>query len=861
MATSFTLDVANPAPVAGDGTAATDEDSTVTGSVAALAADPDGDALSFTLVTPPATGTLTMAADGSYVFDPAGGFEGLAVGETATVSFTYRTEDGEGGSATGNVVMTVTGVNDAPVTGAAIATQSVSDGDTVSLDVSGNFSDPDGDTLSYAASGLPAGLVIDPATGVISGTIDGSASVDGPYTVTVTATDPHGGAVASSFSFEVANPAPVALDGTGTTDEDSPLAGTVSSDVTDVDGDSLSYALVTPPAAGTLTFNPDGSYLFDPSGAFDHLGTGETSTVEFTYDVSDGEGGVDRATVTLTITGTNDAPVVGALIGGKTGSDGEPFTLDVSGNFSDPEGDVLSFSASGLPAGLTIDPATGVISGTIDGSASVDGPYTVTITATDPEGGAVATSFTLDVANTVPVASDGSNRTNEDSPVTGSVADDVTDADADTLSYTLLTEPTNGDLTFNADGSYIFDPAGSFEHLALGESQTVTFSYEVDDGEGGKDTANVTLTISGENDAPVVARLIDPVEGHDNKAMEIDISGHFSDIDGTDTLSFAATGLPPGLSIDPATGVISGTIDNLAYVDGPYSVTITVTDPHGATVSTNFSFVVRPDPASFTREPAPVADLPEPESHERDTSNDIAVPGVVVDTVSEISDLHSSADALGVKGVVVQAVNGVRPLTGLSDLGDTPVLAEIRALELLQQQAEAFTTLLDIDLGGDNAETLRGFSLRLGVAPNDVLDPGRIASELAFDTLADDRTIIFEVSERQFDGGSASISGLSATLPDGRPLPSWVQNVGNGTFLIEKPTNVEALDIKIRAILSDGSIVETPLKIELENGQISAAKPSAERAEAKPFTTQLAEAAEAGDQEAEELIAALTAAQ
>ncbi|WP_294949486.1 putative Ig domain-containing protein, partial [Sulfurivirga sp.] len=68
--------------------------------------------------------------------------------------------------------------------------QSSDDGEQISLDASQFFGDPDGDTLTYSASGLPAGLSIDPATGVISGTIDRSASQSGPYTVTVTATDP-----------------------------------------------------------------------------------------------------------------------------------------------------------------------------------------------------------------------------------------------------------------------------------------------------------------------------------------------------------------------------------------------------------------------------------------------------------------------------------------------------------------------------------------------------------------------------------------------------------------------------------------------------------------------------------------------
>lgn len=68
--------------------------------------------------------------------------------------------------------------------------------------------------------------------------------------------------------------------------------------------------LVRGPSVGRLTFNADGTFTFDADGAFDWLAAGRTTTVSFVYQVVDADGDRDMATVTLTITGSNDAPLI-----------------------------------------------------------------------------------------------------------------------------------------------------------------------------------------------------------------------------------------------------------------------------------------------------------------------------------------------------------------------------------------------------------------------------------------------------------------------------------------------------------------------------------------------------------------------
>jgi Ca2+-binding RTX toxin-like protein len=261
------------------------------------------------------------------------------------------------------------------------------------------FSDPDGDLLAYTAaladgSALPTWLRFDGATRTFSGT-PGNADV-GALDLRVTATDALGRAVSDVFTLTIANvnDAPVVQTPLAdqSTAEDAPFRlQAPASAFADIDaGDAL-----------TLTASrADGSALpawlgFDPvTRTFSGTpANGDVGAIEVKLTAKDGSGAVASDVFTLTVTNTNDAPVVSAPLADISTAEDAPFSFQApSSVFADVDaGDTLTFSASRadgspLPGWLTFDAATRTFSGTpLNGDV---GAVEIRLTATDASGAA-----------------------------------------------------------------------------------------------------------------------------------------------------------------------------------------------------------------------------------------------------------------------------------------------------------------------------------------------------------------------------------------------------------------------------------------------------------------------------------------
>ncbi len=299
---TITVNPVNDAPVAANNTYSMLEDSVLVGLAGVLGndLDVDGDPLTAVLVSGPASGSLTLNSNGTFNYTPAANFNGMA-------SFTYRASDGLLTSNLATVTIFVGAVNDAPVA-AGESYNVLEDGvlNVVSRGVLANDTDADGNPLT-------ATLLTGPANGVLILNVDGSftytpnANFNGLDSFTYCAND---GTLSSNLltvTITVAsvNDAPTAGNDSYVIAEDAVLtlaaSGVLAND-TDVEAQPLSPVLVSGPANGRLTLNADGSITYTPDANF-------SGTDSFTYRAADGQSTSSPATVTISVTPINDAPL------------------------------------------------------------------------------------------------------------------------------------------------------------------------------------------------------------------------------------------------------------------------------------------------------------------------------------------------------------------------------------------------------------------------------------------------------------------------------------------------------------------------------------------------------------------------
>jgi VCBS repeat-containing protein len=296
--------------------------------------DPDfsnGDTISVSAydATSAVGATVSVGTNGSLTYDPTGSavLQSLAVGDTNVDSFAYTVEDSTGLSATGAVSITVTGVNDPPVSSNDVGSVDEDNVLTTAPKVLDNDFDVDtGDTFNISASdtnsAAGAAVTVNPdgsysydptAADALQGLSNGVTVVD---TFTYTITDGHNASGTGTVSITVTgvNDAPVANSDTATAEERIILTvaapGVLFNDTDPDIGDALSVISFHAASArgATVTVEADGGYTYDTSTAPTLIGLdpGAAVTDTFQYTVSDNDGSPATATVTITVSASKD---------------------------------------------------------------------------------------------------------------------------------------------------------------------------------------------------------------------------------------------------------------------------------------------------------------------------------------------------------------------------------------------------------------------------------------------------------------------------------------------------------------------------------------------------------------------------
>ena len=322
-----------------------------------------------------------------------------------------------------------------------------------------------------------------------------------------------------SITIVCVNDAPAADDSSGSTAEDTPLTGVVSS--SDIDGGAPQYTISTPPAHGDVALNQTtGAFTYTPDVNYH-------GSDSFTFSVSDNNGGADTGNVSITVTPVNDDPVPND----SSDTTAEDTPGDGSVGASDVDtGDTLTYAVTDPPdhGTLVLDPNTGdyVYTPNPDYNGGDSFSFSVSDGTVTIPGGDV--SLTVTAVNDAPVPNDSSDTTAEDTPGDGSVG--ASDVDGDPLTYVVTDPPDHGTLVLDPNtGGYVYTPHPDYNG---GDS----FSFSVSDGTVTIPGGDVTLTVIAVNDLPIcttaspsIASLWPP----DHSLIDVNVLGVSDPVEGS----------------------------------------------------------------------------------------------------------------------------------------------------------------------------------------------------------------------------------------------------------------------------------------------------------------------------------------
>src|SRR3954452_21989455 len=546
-----------------------------------------------------AYGALALDASGKWTYTLANGtaaVQALAAGETHDETFPVRVTDDKGAFVDQTVTVTVAGTNDTPVITNSAAALAGSVQEDTTLSASGQLAASDvdqGATQTWSIQGNGQGaygaLALD-ASGKWTYTLaNGTAAVQAlaagethDETFPVRVTDDKGAFVDQTVTVTVAgtNDTPVITNSAaalaGSVQEDTTLSASGQLAASDVDqGATQTWSIQGngQGAYGALALDASGKWTYtlaNGTAAVQALAAGETHDETFPVRVTDDKGAFVDQTVTVTVAGTNDTPVITNSAAALAGSVQEDTTLSASGQLAASDVDQgatqtwsIQGNGQGAYGALALD-ASGKWTYTLaNGTAAVQAlaagethDETFPVRVTDDKGAFVDQTVTVTVAGTndTPVITNSAaalaGSVQEDTTLSASgqlAASDVDQGATQTWSIQGNGQGAYGALALNASGKWTYTLANgtaAVQALAAGETHDETFTVRVTDDKGAFVDQTVTVTVAGTNDTPVITNSAAALAGSVQEDTTLSASGQLatSDVDQGATQTWSIQG-------------------------------------------------------------------------------------------------------------------------------------------------------------------------------------------------------------------------------------------------------------------------------------------------------------------------------
>jgi VCBS repeat-containing protein len=456
------------------------EDMILNGNVALNDSEPEGEVMTFSIQSMPAHGSLNMNPNGTFTYIPASNFYGVDL-------FTYQACDIYNQCSSAIVGVEVLFVNDSPI--AYNDTLYMNEDTQGAMSAGTNDFEYDIEPLQFIqAYGPDFGSVVwNESNGQFVYTPN--ENFFGEDVIGYFALDPCGAMDFAEVIVFVAsvNDLPVAESDDFEATEDEALEASVAENDFDIDDTDLTFTLNTTPTLGTIEWNEDGTFVFNPN-------PNQHGLQLLSYTVSDPSGGSDNAMFAIFIEPINDLPVaVADLI---TGSEDTVISGTVATNDSDPDLTPLTYT-------FTPGPYNGVFTGNSNGSFTYTpsedyfGTITIAYQVCDISGACDNSVLTINVlsVNDSPGAGDDSFLVAEETTLNASVADNDSDPESSVLVFSVITGPIFGTINMGINGDFTYTPIDNWNGFEI-------IIYEVCDPQGACATAELVIEVLFVNDLP-----------------------------------------------------------------------------------------------------------------------------------------------------------------------------------------------------------------------------------------------------------------------------------------------------------------------------------------------------------------------